>query len=132
MASTINTLASDSGKGDSKAIVSNQQGVHEKLGDVVKRHLDHDFKKPYQKHTEQAFAEINVKVQAFLADNPSGNIILDACCGVGQSTRILAQQNLSALVIGVDNLIIGLTARSRASPVIVVLRPVTFVLYVPI
>jgi tRNA G46 methylase TrmB len=102
MASTINTLASDSGKGDSKAIVSNQQGVHEKLGDVVKRHLDHDFKKPYQKHTEQAFAEINVKVQAFLADNPSGNIILDACCGVGQSTRILAQQNLSALVIGVD------------------------------
>ena len=31
-----------------------------------------------------------------------GEIILDACCGVGQSTRILAKQNPQALVIGVD------------------------------
>ena len=36
-------------------------------------------------------------VQAF-----SGEIILDSCCGVGQSTRLLAKQNPTALVIGVD------------------------------
>jgi len=41
-------------------------------------------------------------VKAFLADNSAGEIILDACCGVGQSTRLLAQQNPQALVIGVD------------------------------
>ncbi len=102
MASTINRVVADSVQGDSKAIVSNQQGVNEKLNEVVKRHIEHDFKKPYQQHTEQAFTEINAKVNAFLAINPSGNIILDACCGVGQSTRLLAQQNRSALVIGVD------------------------------
>ena len=88
--------------GDSKAIISNQEGIHEKLDDVVKKHLTHAFQKPYQKHTEQAFAEMNAFVKAFLTANPDGEIILDACCGVGQSTRILAQQNPQALVIGVD------------------------------
>jgi len=88
--------------GDSKAIISNQEGIHEKLDEVVKRHLTHAFQKPYQVHTEQAFAEMDGLVQAFLVANPNGEIILDACCGVGQSTRLLAQQNPQALVIGVD------------------------------
>jgi len=88
--------------GDSKAIVSNQEGIHEKLDEVVNRHLTHAFQKPYQAHTEQAFAEMDSLVQAFLVANPEGEIILDACCGVGQSTRLLAQQNPQALVIGVD------------------------------
>lgn len=88
--------------GDSKAIVSNQQGIHEKLDEVVKKHLEHTFQKPFQAHTEQAFAQMDALVQAFLVANPEGEIILDACCGVGQSTRILAAQNPQALVIGVD------------------------------
>jgi tRNA G46 methylase TrmB len=88
--------------GDSKAIISNQAGIHEKLDEVVKRHLTHPFQKPYQVHTEQAFAEMDTLVQGFLVDNPEGEVILDACCGVGQSTRLLAQQNPQALVIGVD------------------------------
>ncbi|PCI58926.1 MAG: SAM-dependent methyltransferase [Gammaproteobacteria bacterium] len=88
--------------GDSKAIISNQTGIHEKLTQVVNKHLEHEFKKPYQQHTEQAFNAVNKKVQAFLLANSPAEIILDACCGVGQSTRILAQQNPHALVIGVD------------------------------
>ena len=88
--------------GDSKAIISNQDGVHEKLEEVVKKHLSHAFQKPYQVHTQQAFEEMDKVVNTFLVDNPTGDIILDACCGVGQSTRILAQQNPNALVIGVD------------------------------
>jgi len=88
--------------GDSKAIITNQNGIHEKLDDVVRKHLTHPFQKPYQVHTEQAFKEMNAYVQAFLIENPEGEIILDACCGVGQSTRILAQRNPHALVIGVD------------------------------
>lgn len=88
--------------GDSKEIVSNQDGVHERLDEVVKKHLEHDFKKPYQAHTLQAFEAMDVLVKAFLLNNPTGEIILDACCGVGQSTRILAEQNPNALVIGVD------------------------------
>lgn len=88
--------------GDSKAIVTNQDGLHEKLDEVVKKHLTHPFQKPYQQHTVQAFAKMDAYVQRFLIDNPDSEIILDACCGVGQSTRMLAEQNPQALVIGVD------------------------------
>jgi tRNA G46 methylase TrmB len=88
--------------GDSKTIVSNQDGIHDKLEEVVTKHLQHEFKKPYQQHTEQAFIKVNEQVQAFLLTNKNAEIILDACCGVGQSSRILAQQNPNALVIGVD------------------------------
>jgi len=83
--------------GDSKAIITNQTEIHEKLDEVVNRHLQYPSKKPFQVHTKQAFAEIDPIVQAF-----DGDIILDSCCGVGQSTRLLAQRNPNALVIGVD------------------------------
>lgn len=83
--------------GDSKTIITNQTDIHEKLDEVVNRHLQYPSKKPYQEHTKQAFAEIDKIVQAF-----DGDIILDSCCGVGQSTRLLAQRNPNALVIGVD------------------------------
>jgi tRNA (guanine-N7-)-methyltransferase len=88
--------------GDSKAIITNQTGIHDKLNEVVAKHLSHPFKKPYQQHTLQAFQEVDNIVQAFLKANPDGEVILDACCGVGQSSRILAQQNPQALIIGVD------------------------------
>ncbi len=94
-------------EGDSKTIVTNQMGMHDKLAAVVRKHLSHEFQKPFQQHTEQAFNDINTRVKKFLAknklaQNKEGEIILDACCGVGQSTRLLAQQNPHALVIGVD------------------------------
>jgi tRNA G46 methylase TrmB len=98
----VNTDENTKVMGDSKAITTNQTGIHEKLNEVVARHLSHPFKKPYQPHTLQAFQEMDALVQAFLLANPAGEIILDACCGVGQSSRILAQQNPQALIIGVD------------------------------
>lgn len=83
--------------GDSKVIVTNQPGLHEKLTEIVAKHIEHPSQKPIQAHTQQAFDEINAIVQAF-----DGDIILDSCCGVGQSTRLLAKSNPNALVIGVD------------------------------
>ncbi len=83
--------------GDSKAIVTNQPGIHEKLTEIVAKHIEHPSQKPIQAHTQQAFDEMDVIVKSF-----SGPVILDSCCGVGQSTRLLAQQNPNALVIGVD------------------------------
>jgi len=88
--------------GNSRSIITNQTGIHEKLNKLVAKHLSHPFKKPYQPHTQQAFQEMDTLVKAFLQTNPTGEVILDACCGVGQSSRILAQQNPQALVIGVD------------------------------
>ncbi|TYK65866.1 tRNA (guanine(46)-N(7))-methyltransferase TrmB [Colwellia echini] len=98
----MNTADLKTHLGDSKAIVSNQEGIHEKLDEVVNKHLSHPFQKPYQAHTQTAFAQMDVLVQEFLTTNPSGEIILDACCGVGQSTRLIAKQHPQALVIGVD------------------------------
>jgi tRNA G46 methylase TrmB len=92
----------DEASGDSKVITTNQSGIHEKLDEVVQRHLTHPFQKPYQVHTQKAFDDINERVQAFLADKPDGNVILDSCCGVGQSTRLLASLNPDTLVVGVD------------------------------
>ena len=83
--------------GDSKVIVTNQPGIHEKLTEIVAKHIEHPSQKPIQTHTQQAFDEVNQIVQSF-----SGEIILDSCCGVGQSTRLLAKKNPNALVIGVD------------------------------
>lgn len=83
--------------GDSKAIVTNQPGIHEKLEKIVLKHLSHDFSKPFQTHTVDVFNELDALVKAF-----TGPVILDACCGVGQSTRLLAKLNPEALVIGVD------------------------------
>lgn len=90
-------MSNEAPVGDSKAIVSNQQGIHDNLEAIVQKHLSHDFKKPFNQHTLDAFADANKRVQAH-----KGPIILDACCGVGQSTRILAKRNPDALVIGVD------------------------------
>ncbi len=83
--------------GDSKVIITNQPGIHEKLAEIVNKHLTHPSKKPFQAHTLEAFELANQRVQ-----NHQGEIILDSCCGVGQSTRLLAKQNPQALVIGVD------------------------------
>ncbi|TWX72639.1 tRNA (guanine(46)-N(7))-methyltransferase TrmB [Colwellia sp. C1TZA3] len=83
--------------GDSRMIETNQPDMHEKLVEIVHKHIAHPSQKPIQAHTQQAFDEINHIVQAF-----SGEVILDSCCGVGQSTRLLAKQNPDALVIGID------------------------------
>jgi len=88
--------------GDSKAIITNQTGIHEKLEVIVEKHFSHPFQKPFQSHTKNAFDKVNELVQAFLVDKPDGEIILDSCCGVGQSTRLLAKRNPNALVVGVD------------------------------
>ena len=81
----------------SRSITTNQTGLNEKLDEVVLRHLKAEFKKPISEHTQTAFDEINAKVQAF-----NGEIILDSCCGVGESTANLAKLHPNALVIGID------------------------------
>ena len=85
------------GKANSRSITTNQTGIHEKLDEVVLRHLKSEFKKPIAAHTQTAFDEVNAKVQAF-----NGPIILDSCCGVGESTANLAKRHPDALVIGID------------------------------
>lgn len=82
---------------NSRSIVSNQAGIHEKLDEIVNKHLSAEFKKPIAAHTQAAFDEVNEKVKAF-----NGPLILDSCCGVGESTANLAKLHPEALVVGID------------------------------
>ncbi|WP_413693798.1 tRNA (guanine(46)-N(7))-methyltransferase TrmB [Psychromonas sp. KJ10-2] len=83
--------------GDSRVITSNQQGLNEKLDEVVLKHLQHDFKKPYQTHTLQAFKEVEKWVE-----QQGKPIIFDSCCGVGESTYHIAKAHPEAIVLGMD------------------------------
>ncbi|WP_406666236.1 tRNA (guanine(46)-N(7))-methyltransferase TrmB [Gallaecimonas sp. GXIMD1310] len=81
----------------SRVVSSNQQGVHERLDEVVKRHLNSDFQKPYAEHSLAAYQQL----QVWLAGRTEP-LVLDSCCGVGQSTAVLARRHPEALVVGVD------------------------------
>ena len=89
--STNNTAA------NSRAIVSNQQGLHENLEVVVKRKLNSRFQRPFADHSLQAFEQAADKVASH-----AGPLILDSFCGVGESSRVIASQYPDALVIGID------------------------------
>jgi tRNA G46 methylase TrmB len=71
--------------------------VHEDLLSIVRKYRHSEFKKPIAQHTQQAFDFILL----WLSDW-QGDVIIDACCGVGESSLILAQRNPNAKVIGVD------------------------------
>ena len=83
--------------GNSRVIVSNQQGLHEQLDEVVLKHLKHAFRKPYQQHTLDAF-----KAAEKWVEQQGKPIIFDSCCGVGESTYHLAKKHPEAIVLGLD------------------------------
>ena len=88
---------------NSRAIVSNQQGLHKDLESIVLKHKNSQFLKPVAEHSQQAFEQICQFVEFNPADKyVSKAIIFDACCGVGESSRQLAQKNPEHWVIGVD------------------------------
>jgi tRNA G46 methylase TrmB len=74
-----------------------QQRVHQDLRRVVGKHLVSPWLRPVAGHTARAFATIHGQVEA--STKP---LILDSCCGTGDSTRYLALQFPDALVIGID------------------------------
>lgn len=82
---------------ESRPVTTNQHGNHEDLVAVVMRHLRSPFQKPIQEHNKEAFAQVQQ-----LAQDWNGPLILDSCCGVGESTARLAQKHPDALVVGVD------------------------------
>lgn len=82
----------------SKAVTSPQPGIHNRLLEVVNRHRQSVSMRPVPTHSQAAFEAL----QHWLADRSPRPIILDSCCGVGQSTAMIAQMHPDAWVIGVD------------------------------
>ncbi|PCI61770.1 MAG: SAM-dependent methyltransferase [Kordiimonadales bacterium] len=83
---------------NSRSVETNQLGPHAQLEKTVRRHLAHPFLKPIADHTRQAF----LLAQDRIASTNARPIILDSCCGTGDSSRTLAAQNPSRWVVGVD------------------------------
>ena len=74
-----------------------QQHVHQDLPDVVRKHLVSPWLRPVPAHTARAFAAVRDVVEA--STKP---LILDSCCGTGDSTKYLASRFPYAQVIGID------------------------------
>jgi tRNA (guanine-N7-)-methyltransferase len=81
----------------SRTISTNQTGIHQNLHKVVTRHLACASQKPLSIHTQEAFQD----AISWLG-NWQGDLILDSCCGVGESTVNIAQAHPNARVIGID------------------------------
>ena len=82
---------------NSHQIVTNQTGVHDNLEQIVEKHLQHAFQKPYQQHSIDGFKLVAAEVAR--AGKP---IIFDSCCGVGDSTINIARAHPDHFVIGLD------------------------------
>jgi tRNA G46 methylase TrmB len=79
-------------------VSSSQQGIHARLGETLKRHLDNDWAQPLHQPTVAAYALLKSEC-GFSAGQP---FVLDSGCGTGASTRQLASMFPGHVVIGVD------------------------------
>ncbi len=82
----------------SRIVTSNQTGIHDGLEALVKKHLTHQYLKPYQAHNLSAFDTLTGRVTG----NYFSGMLLDSCCGTAMSSIHLATQNPDKLVVGVD------------------------------
>ncbi|GAB2705005.1 hypothetical protein GCM10027170_38820 [Aliiglaciecola aliphaticivorans] len=87
--------------GNSRSITSNQLGPHEKVPELVRRHLENTSQKPFNQHTLDAFEQVQ-KWRLQLDSQLQKPLIFDSCCGVGESTAHIAAQFPDALVVGID------------------------------
>jgi tRNA (guanine-N7-)-methyltransferase len=81
----------------SRAVTSNQTGLHPRIAELVDRHARCEFLRPLAPSGLEPFEQAIAAWQSH-----SGSLIIDAGCGVGISTRKLAQQFPDAFVIGID------------------------------
>lgn len=84
---------------NSRVPTSAQTGIHEHLATLLDRHAAAPFRKPYADYNRAAFAASCERWQRIAPDAP---LILDSCCGVGESSIALAKAFPDHYVIGVD------------------------------
>ncbi len=84
---------------NSRLPTSAQTGVHEQLALLLDRHIAAPYRKPYADYNRAAF-DASLERRARRA--ASAPLILDSCCGVGESSIALALAFPDHYVIGVD------------------------------
>ena len=86
-------------RANSSVPTSAQTGIHEHLPTLLERHRLSPFLKPYADYNRAAFAASMERWQRLA---PGAPLILDSCCGVGESSIALARRFPDHYVIGVD------------------------------
>ncbi len=94
---------------NSRSVTSSQNGPHPRLAELVQRHLRHPFRRPVGEPSRLAFDTL----AAALAGDARPRV-LDAGCGTGASTVLLACRHTDAVVIGVDKSAQRLAVGQRA------------------
>lgn len=95
---------------NSKTPQSAQQGIHEQLEALLERRRGQPFRQPIAAYNERAFADF-LAARARFAD--AAPLIVDACCGSGESSVWLAREHPDHFVVGVDQSQIRLQRGSR-------------------
>ena len=80
----------------SRRVLSKQSGLHPDLAGVVDKHLAHLYRRPFADYNRSAFEQC---MKVWGGTKP---LILDAGCGVGESSIHLAQAYPDCFVMGVD------------------------------
>ena len=97
---------------NSRPIFSGQTQIHPRLAERVRRYLTTIYRRPIATHSQAAFEQVQQWING--RDQP---LILDAGCGVGISTRQLAECFPQALVIGVDKSAVRLAKQHSVLPI---------------
>ncbi len=84
---------------NSRVPQSAQTGIHERLAELVDRHRREPFRKPVLDYNRAAF---DAAMAAWSERGNEAPLILDAACGTGASSVLLAERNPDCFVIGVD------------------------------
>lgn len=80
-----------------RSIDTNQHSLHQNLHKVVIKYLKGQSQKPISSYSQAAFAATQEWLGAW-----QGDLIFDSCCGVGESTSVIAKAHPNARVIGLD------------------------------
>jgi len=83
----------------SRPVLSNQEDVHPRLREVVRRHAQTQWRQPLHPPTARTFAQITECMGTMGTDRP---LVIDAGCGNGSSSRRLSERHPDALVLGLD------------------------------
>ncbi len=84
-----------------------QNGVHPRLGQYLRRHLDQPWSQPLHRPTIDTYRQLQDEC-SLAGGRP---FMLDSGCGTGQSTQQLAVQYPGHLVIGIDRSRVRLAKR---------------------
>lgn len=86
-------------RANSRVPTSAQTDIHAQLGRLLDRHAATPFRRPIADYNRTAFDE---SMARYAREGDGRPLILDSCCGVGESTLGLADAFPEHYVIGVD------------------------------